>query len=205
MPAPSVALLDDPDRVRAALSPIRRQLLERFRTPASASQVAEALGLPRQRVGHHVRALEAAGLLELVEERPRRGCTERILRARADAFVVDPGVIGRGPTSDDRHAAEHLMAAATDVVRDVSRMQAAAQAEGTRLLTFTVEAEVAFATPADVVAFTDRLAEAVAAVVAGHHDPDGRPYRLVAGGHPAPAPTPTPIPTSTPTSTEETP
>ena len=107
--------------------------------------------------------------------------------AQTDAFVVDPGVIGSGPTSDDRHAAEHLMAAATDVVRDVSRMQAAAAAEGTRLLTFTVEAEVAFATPADVLRFTDRLADAVAGVVAEVHDPDGRPYRVVVGGHPAPA------------------
>ncbi|HEV7721920.1 MAG TPA: hypothetical protein VGO60_11570, partial [Iamia sp.] len=68
----------------------------------------------------------------------------------------------------------------------VSRMQAAATAEGTRLLTFTVEAEVAFTTPADVLRFTDRLAEAVAAVVAEGHDPDGRPYRLVVGGHPSP-------------------
>lgn len=188
MPSPSVALLDDPERVRLALSPLRRRLLQRFREPASASQVAAELELPRQRVGHHVRALEAAGLLELVEERPRRGCTERILRARADAFVVDPSVIGAGPTSDDRHAAEHLMAAATEVVRDVGRMQAAASAEGTRLLTFTVEAEVAFAAPADVLTFTDRLAEAVAAIAADLHDPDGRPYRLIAGGHPSPHP-----------------
>lgn len=183
---PSVALLDDPDRVRLALSPLRRQLLDRLREPASASQVAAELGLPRQRVGHHVRILEAAGLLELVEERPRRGCTERILRTRADSLVVDPGVLGPGPTSDDRHAAEHLMAAATGVVRDVSRMQAAADASGTRLLTFTIEAEVAFAAPADVLAFTDRLAEAVAAVVAEHHDPAGRPHRIVVGGHPKP-------------------
>ena len=36
----------------------------------------------------------AAGLLDLVEERPRRGFTERILAARADAFVVDPAVLG---------------------------------------------------------------------------------------------------------------
>jgi DNA-binding transcriptional ArsR family regulator len=186
VPAPTVALLEDPDRVRLALSPLRRQLLERLRRPASASQVAAEMDLPRQRVGHHVRALEAAGLLELVEERPRRGCTERILRSRADAFVVDPSVIGSGPTSDDRHAAEHLMTAATGLVRDVSRMQAAATAEGTRLLTFTVEAEVAFTTPADVLRFTDRLAAAVASVVAEVHDPDGRPYRLVVGGHPSP-------------------
>lgn len=185
MPTPTVALLDDPDRVRAALPPLRRRLLERLRTPASATEVAAELDLARQKVNYHLRALEAAGLVELVEERPRRGCTERILRTRADAFVVDPGVIGPPPAPTDDHlAAEHLVAAATDVVRDVSRLQARAAADGTRLLTFTLEADLGLAAPSDVERLADRLAAAVAAVVADVHDPTGQPYRLVVGGLP---------------------
>src|SRR5258707_1632304 len=89
----AVALIDEPDRVRVALSPLRRRLLERLRTPASATQVAGELTLGRQRVNYHLRALEKAGLIELVAERPRRGCVERILGARARAFVVDPDVM----------------------------------------------------------------------------------------------------------------
>ena len=94
----------------------------RPRPPGSPAE----LGLSRQRVNYHVRALERAGLVELVEERRRRGCTERILATRADAFVVDPAVLGamRSVDAQDRHAAEHLIGAASDVVRDVARMQA---------------------------------------------------------------------------------
>ena len=67
-------------------------------------------------------------------------------------------------------------------------MQSAAERAGTRLLTFTIETEVGFAEPADVHEFTTALADAVAAVAHRFHDPDGRRYRLVAGGHPSPRP-----------------
>jgi DNA-binding transcriptional ArsR family regulator len=183
-------LVGDPDRVRTALSPMRRRLLERLREPASATRLAAELGLSRQRVNYHLRALEHAGLVELVEERRRRGCTERILAARADAFVVDPAVLGalRSVDAQDRHAAEHLIGAASDVVRDVARMQAAADRSGTRLLTFTLETEVLFASPADIERFAGRLADLLAETAAEHGTPrGGRPYRVVVGGHPAPA------------------
>lgn len=179
--------LDEPEKVRRALSPIRRQLLARLREPGSATRLAAEMDLPRQRVNYHLRALEDAGLLELVEERPRRGCTERILRTRPGALVVDPTVIdGEITRIHDQYAAEHLVNVAATTVRDVARMQAAASEQGKRLLTFTVETEVRFGKPGDVHAFTDELAAAVAAVVARFDNPGGRPYRMIAGGHPAP-------------------
>jgi DNA-binding transcriptional ArsR family regulator len=182
----AVALVQEPDRVRVALSPLRRQLLERLREPASATQLANELGLPRQRLNYHLRALEDAELVELVEERPRRGFRERILATSADAFVVDPSVIGEAtPPPQDRFAAEHLIATAADVVRDVAGMQAEAGRKGTRLLTFTIEAELTLASPADVERFTTDLAEAVAGVAEDHNAPGGRRYRIVIGGHPA--------------------
>jgi len=187
--AGTLQLVGDPERVRAALSPVRRRLLERLREPASATRLAAELGLSRQRVNYHVRALERAGLVELVEERQRRGCTERILATRADAFVVDPAVLGamRRVDAQDRHAAEHLIGAASDVVRDVARMQGAADRSGTRLLTFTLEADVRFASPADLERFAARLADVLAETAAEHGTQHGgRPYRVVVGGHPAP-------------------
>ncbi len=190
----SVAFLAEPDDVRLALSPLRRQLLERLREPASATQVATELGLPRQRVNYHLRTLERAGLVELVEERPRRGFVERILVAGADAFLVDPAVVGpRRPEAhavraQDRFAAEHLTSIAADVVRDVTHMQAAAAREGTRLLTFALETEVTFAAPPDLERFSDALAVAVAEVADRFQAPkSGRSFRIIVGGHPAPA------------------
>jgi hypothetical protein len=85
----------------------------------------------------------------------------------------------------DQYAAEHLVDVAAGTVRDVARMQNAADAEGKRLLTFTLEAEVRFAEPGDVHEFTDALTAAVQQVVQQFDSEDGRPYRLIAGGHPA--------------------
>jgi DNA-binding transcriptional ArsR family regulator len=179
--------VEEPEKVRLALSPIRRRLLELLREPSSATQLAAVLELPRQRVNYHLRELEKAGLVELVEERQRRGFTERILRASAATLVVDPAVMGRAVTQiEDQYAAEHLVDVAAGTVRDVARMQSAADAEGKRLLTFALEAEVRFAEPGDVHTFTDALTEAVRRTVAEFDAEGGRPYRLIAGGHPAP-------------------
>lgn len=179
--------VEEPEKLRMALSPIRRQLLELLREPSSATQLAAALEVPRQRVNYHLRELEKAGLVELVEERPRRGFTERILRASAGTLVVDPGVMGGAFSQiQDQYAAEHLVDVAAGTVRDVARMQTAADTAGKRLLTFTLEAEVRFAEPGDVHRFTDALTEAVRRTVEQFDTEDGRPYRLIAGGHPAP-------------------
>lgn len=123
--------VDSPDRVRAALSPVRRDLLKRLPTPSSASRLAAELELPRQRLNYHLKALEKAGLVELVEERPRRGCAERILRTRPGALVVDPTVVGGKFTrTHDQYAAEHPVGVAAATVRDVARMQTGAAQAG---------------------------------------------------------------------------
>lgn len=193
MQTPSVALLDRPDRLRLALAPIRRRLLERLREPASATELAAEMALGRQRVNYHLRELEKAGFLHVVGQRQRRGCVERILAARADAFVVDPSVMGPRRTlaisaaAQDRYSAEHLIDAAGSVVRDVARMRARAEQAGTRLLTFAIDTEVSFRTPGDLERFTTALASFVAREAAKVHSPDGgRRYRILLGGHPAP-------------------
>lgn len=189
MDQPARTFLDDDKSVRAALTPLRRQLLEALRTPASAAQLAERLGLPRQKLGYHLRALEDAGLVRLAEQRRRRGFTERLLVSTD--YVVDPGLLAQAPVdpdaveAQDRHAADHLIRTASAVVRDVAHMQREAEAQGARLLTLTVEADLTFARPADFDAFTEELAEAVAVLARRHAAETGRRYRLIAGAHPA--------------------
>lgn len=183
-----MALLDDADRVRTALSPIRRRLLAELQSPGSAASLAVALGMPRQKVGYHLKALEDAGLVQLVEQRQRRGFTERLFTASADAYVIDPDLLA-GPAPEaltqDRYAADHLIRTAAETVREVGRMRQAADAEGRRLLTFTLEAEIAFAAPGDIERFAERLTQAVAALAAEFNTEGGRPYRLIAATHPA--------------------
>ncbi|MFT4294858.1 MAG: winged helix-turn-helix domain-containing protein [Micropruina sp.] len=187
MPAAAMELLHQDGQVKAALAPIRRQLLELLCEPASATELARQTGLSRQKLNYHLRVLERAGLVELVETRQRRGCVERVLRASADQLVVDPGILAPGERlrSRDRYAAEHLVDAASDVVRTVSRLRAGAESAQKRLLTFTVEAEVTFGQPADVHAFADALAASVAELAERFGSDQGQRFSLLIGGHPA--------------------
>ena len=189
------ALLDDLDTALLALAPVRRRILTALTEPASAAGLAEQLGLPRQNIGYHLNALEAAGLVQLAGERRKRGFTERLFVA-AQNHVFDPAMMQAPPDPDaveaqDRHAADHQIATASTLVRDVARMRQAAEAEGARLLTLTVEADVTFATPADFDTFTEDVSAAVAAIARRYASPAGRRYRLTAVAHPAVAkPTP---------------
>lgn len=189
MTARPSALLDDLDTALLALAPVRRRILTALTEPASAAGLSEKLGLPRQNIGYHLNALEAAGLVQLSGERRKRGFTERLFVA-ARNHVFDPGMMQAPPDPDaveaqDRHAADHLITTASALVRDVARMRQDAAAEGSRLLTLTVEADVTFAAPADFDAFTEEVSAAVAALARKYAAPSGRRYRLTAAAHPA--------------------
>lgn len=182
------ALIEDVGKARQAMTPLRLKLLALLREPGSAATLAAALELPRQKIGYHLHALEKAGLVMSAGARQRRGFIERLFVARAGSFVVDPAILGLSPAVEkqDRFAAEHLVARSAETVREVTRMQAAAAEEGTRLLTFTIEADIGFAAPQDVEAFAGRLVEMVAGLAEEFRpEGEGRRYRLLIGGHPA--------------------
>src|SRR3954452_16307819 len=159
------------------LSPLRASVLEALREPASATELADRLGMSRQRVNYHVRELERAGFVELVEERARRGCTERVVRATAHAVVVSPSLVGSLPEEQDRFAADTLLAGGARLVRDVAAAREAAAERGRRLLTFAIEAEVGLERPSDVERFADALAERIAELAA-EFGPGHRGYRI---------------------------
>ena len=189
MTARPSALLDDLDTALLALAPIRRRILTALAEPASAAGLAEQLDMPRQKIGYHLRALEGAGLVQPAGERRKRGFTERLFVA-ARNHVFDPALMQTPPDPDaieaqDRHAADHLISTASTMVRDVARMRQDAAAEGARLLTLTVEADVVFAAPADFDAFTEEVSAAVAGLARKYAAPSGRRYRLTAAAHPA--------------------
>ena len=58
----SVALVSDAAKARVALTPLRRELLERLHEPGSASSLAGQLAVSRQKLGYHLRVLEPARL-----------------------------------------------------------------------------------------------------------------------------------------------
>lgn len=199
MAAPALKILHSADQAVAALHPLRRAILDELRTPGSATTVAERLGLTRQKVNYHVRQLEDEGLVEMVEERRKGNCTERIVRATARHFVVDPDLFGSLPATpgrvQDRMSSAWTVAVLARALRDVSLLRERADASGKKLATLSLETTLTFASPADQAAFAEEMARAVAEVVQRHHDPDaegGRRFRLVMGSFPAPDDRPDP-------------
>ncbi|WP_433324539.1 ArsR/SmtB family transcription factor [Spirillospora sp. CA-294931] len=179
-------VLREEERLRGRLSLLRRRLLEELSEPGSATTLAARLGETRQKINYHLREMEKGGLVELVELRQRRGRTERVLRASARSVVIAPTVIGDARRDgQDRFAADALLSAAARTFNDVAELRERADAAGKRLVTFTVDTEIAFAEPADIERFTQRLADRLADLAAEFHSPaSGRRYRVVIGGHP---------------------
>jgi DNA-binding transcriptional ArsR family regulator len=168
------------------LTPLRQRLLQELREPASATGLAARLGETRQRVNYHLRELEKGGLIELAEQRQRRGRTERIMRTVANAVIVAPSVVGElSADEQDRYAADTLLAATARTFDDVARMREGAMKAGKRLITFTIEADVGFAQPADVERFAQRLADRVAELASEFDSPTARRrYHLLVAAHP---------------------
>ena len=205
----AVQVLDAAATASALLDPSRLRILTALREPDSSAGVARTLGLPRQRVGHHVRALEAAGLLTCVGERKKRNCIERLLQATARAYVLAPRLLGElGLSADevrDRFSSTYLLAAANRVIEEVGALRPRAEAAGKKLPTLTLQTEVRFASARSQNEFLEELLAAFSELVSRHHRPDapgGRTFRISLLGHPALAPEPpaSPFPTQETTS-----
>jgi len=79
------------EQIKALTHPLRQRILECFALSArTTKQVAEELGEKPTRLYHHVSALARAGLIHLVETRPKRGTTEKYYAAVARRFEIDP-------------------------------------------------------------------------------------------------------------------
>jgi DNA-binding transcriptional ArsR family regulator len=187
-----VAVIDDPEAAEASLDPIRARLLAALAVPASAAQLATQTGLTRQQANYHLRALERHGLIELVEERRKGNCTERVMRATAASYVISPTALAEvAPDPDrspDQASARWMLALAARLVREVGELLTRSTAARKPVATYAIDSEVRFANAADRAAFARELGDAVADLVAKYHDQKaagGRDHRVVIALHPS--------------------
>jgi DNA-binding transcriptional ArsR family regulator len=187
-----VAVIDDPAAAEASLDPMRARLLAALAEPGSATTLAARAGVSRQRLNYHLRELERHGLIELVEERRKGNCTERVLRATAASYVISPAAfaaVAPDPArSPDKVSAYWMLALAGQLVRDVGDLIAGASKAGKSVATFAIDSEVRFASAAARAAFAKELGEAVGELVERYHDGSaegGREHRLVLALHPS--------------------
>ena len=189
-------MIEDANGAASVLNPLRRKILSELGEPDSAAGLARRFGMPRQQVNYHLRQLEAEGLVEAVGERKKRNCTERLMRAVARSYLINPAALGT-LAIDPAHVADqassaYLVAVAAQVIREVATLRDAADQADRQVPTLTMQADVRFASPDAQRAFAEELSQQVARLVAKYHDdeaPAGRTFRMVAGAYPAPVKT----------------
>jgi len=183
-------VIDEPADAAVILDPLRARILAALGEPGSATTVATALGESRQKVNYHLRMLEDHGLVELLEERPRRGLTERVVVASARAYVLSPAVLGASapdPERTDRLSTRYLIALAARMIREIAELARGANLAQKPLATLAIDTEIRFASPAERAEFTNELTRTITALAARFHDegaPAGRWHRLIVAAHP---------------------
>ncbi|MEM9566325.1 MAG: helix-turn-helix domain-containing protein [Actinomycetota bacterium] len=189
---PELEVLDGPEAATDVLDPLRSRVLAELVRPGSASSLAPVLGESRQKLNYHLRALEAHGLVRLVAERPRRGLTERVLRATARSYVVSPAASdlpAPDPRRTDRLSARYLLALAARVITEVAELARRADRAGRPAPVLAIDTEIRLASPEARAALADEVAAITADLAARYHDEsadDGRWYRLLVASHPRP-------------------
>ena len=186
-------VIDTPEAAALTLDPVKSRILAALTTPGSAASLASRVGLTRQKVNYHLRALEDHHLVEPFEERQWGGLTERMMVATAASYVVSPAALGpiaADPArNNDRLSASYLIALAARIVREVGDLWRRARKDDKRLATLSIDTVIRFKSPADRAAFTNDLTSAIGSLAQRYHDestPGARPHRLVIASYPAP-------------------
>ncbi|GGQ96886.1 ArsR/SmtB family transcription factor [Streptomyces asoensis] len=200
-----VTVIEDPEAAAVSLDPIRARLLAELAAgPASAAMLAGQVGLPRQKVNYHLKALERHGLVELAGERRKGNVTERLMRATAASYVISPLALAVVQPDPDRFrdqlSARWLLALGARLVRDVGSLITGAAKARKGLATYALDGEVCFASAADRAAFIQELTAGVGGLIRKYDAPDaggGRDHRIVVAVHPtlkSPPPAQAPAP-----------
>ena len=188
-----VEVIEDPAAATVALDPVRSQLLASLAEPASAATLATRLGIPRQKINYHLRALEAHQLVRVAETRQWGGLTERLLVATATSYIVSPTALGAAAADARRDpgplSASYLIALAARAIGEVSGLLRRSRAANKRLATLSLDTEIRFRSASERAAFSHDLTAALSQLAARYHDasaPGGRRHRVVVLAHPVP-------------------
>ncbi len=197
MPIAACLPVDDPRHAAILLDPLKQRMLELLREPKSATEIARDLGKPRQRIGYHVRQLEAAKLIRSVQARRKGNCLEKKLQAVAKHFVITPDALGDlapdSVTTGNHFSSAYLVAVAARSLREVARLADQADRAGKSLPTLTLDVDLEFQSASEQREFANQLNQAVEELAGKYTQTSDdseakvRKFRLVVSTYPKPA------------------
>lgn len=89
-PATGTLTIDNLETARMLSDPFKLRILQHFaEQPRTTKQVADLMGEKAPRLYRHVDSLIEHGILNVIEEKPKRGTVERYLQATAARYEVD--------------------------------------------------------------------------------------------------------------------
>jgi DNA-binding transcriptional ArsR family regulator len=184
----TVHVLNDPETLSVLGHPLRVQILEGLRAPASAAAVARVVGQPRQKVNYHLKELERVGLVQATGERRVGNFVETLYQAVARSYVVSPKVAWADPRRTqalaDQHSLETLVLLGERLQHDAAGLLDRAAFNGEQIASASVAADVQFASEADRAAFLQDYVEAITQLVERYGAKEGASYRVLLAAYP---------------------
>ena len=155
--------------------------------PDSAAGLSRRLGVPRQKLNYHLRELEREGFLELIEERRKGNCMERVVRAVAREFLIAPQSGER--VTADRFSAAYLASTAARMIRELAfGLHPRSPRRKTRRHAHPGNRDPLRQRLESRAAFAEEMTASMAQLSAKYHDEraeGGRRFRLLSAVYPA--------------------
>lgn len=113
--------INDMEQLRLLGDPFKLRLVQAFAEgEKTTKQVARELGEPITKLYRHVDALHESGLLEIVNETPKRGTIERTFQAIAERFEVDHALLSGGDGTEGNEAVRDMLRAGeTEILKAI--------------------------------------------------------------------------------------
>jgi DNA-binding transcriptional ArsR family regulator len=113
------------EQAKTLLKPQRVEVLKQLGQPRTCGELATHFDETPQRMNYHLKALEKAGLIEKVDERPTGGRSEAVYQASAVSYWMAPkliGKIGGRRNARDQVSLKYLLALTEEIQEEVAAL-----------------------------------------------------------------------------------
>ncbi|KPV55596.1 ArsR family transcriptional regulator [Paenibacillus sp. A3] len=183
--------IEAPEQAMVLLNPLRADIAARLVVPASAAEVARAIGEAPQRINYHLKALEKAGLVRRVGTRQVRNLVEVLYQAVAKTFILSDQ-LGMKPETvrrlKDQGSLSHLVQTAERIKQDALLLMEHSD-EGQDIPSASLQFQVSLRDAEERHAFVEEYAALVRQLTAKYRKPANEaepadPYHVVLAVYP---------------------